>query len=74
MTPQVRRAKSVLLAASSLRMLVRSQPLCTKVSLPSGRTSEIVAWRSALGAELRIHASTAPAPRIVASLVSGSLT
>ena len=36
-------------ARSSLRTLVRSQPLCTKVSLPSGRTSEIVTWRSTLG-------------------------
>ena len=43
-------SSSVLRRASSLRALARSQPLWTKVSCPSGRTSETVAWRSTLRA------------------------
>jgi len=39
-----------MLAGSSLRSSARSQPSCTNVSRPTGRTSEIVACRSTLGA------------------------
>ena len=42
-------------AGSSLRSLARSQPLWTNVSLPSGRTSVIVACRSTSGVEDLIH-------------------
>ena len=38
-------SSSVLFASLSARATVRTQPPCTKVSLPSGRTSLIVAWR-----------------------------
>ena len=58
-------SSGVLLAASSLRSLPRSQPPWTKVSLPSGRTSLIVAWRSTFGVEERTQACTAPAPMTV---------
>ena len=64
-------SSGVLLAASSLRSLPRSQPLCTKVSLPSGRTSLIVAWRSTFGVEERTQACTAPAPTTVVLPLSG---
>ena len=36
---------------ASLRSLARSQPFWTNVSLPSGRTSLTVAWRSTSGVE-----------------------
>ena len=62
-------SSAVLLRRSSLRALARSQPFCTNVSLPSGRTSETVTWRSTLGAEERIHASSAPAPTTAVSAV-----
>src|SRR3954447_7658599 len=64
----------VLFFWSSLRSLVLSQPLCTKVSLPSGRTSETVACRSTLGASAWIQAFSAPAPITAVSLLSGLLT
>ena len=51
--------------------LPRTQPFCTKVSLPSGLTSLIVACRSTLGAEERTQALTAPAPITVVSPASG---
>ena len=63
-----------LLRRSSLRSLARSQPPCTNVSLPSGRTSLIVAWRSALRVEERIQACTAPAPITVVVARSGAVT
>src|SRR5213075_1775291 len=65
---------SVLLAASSLRSLARTQPFCTKVSLPSGRTSLIVACRSTSGVEDRTQRSTRPAPTTVVSALSGCVT
>src|ERR671915_2085934 len=64
-------SSSVLLSASSLRLLPRTQPLCTYVSLPSGLTSVTVAWRSTFGADERTQACTAPAPITVVSLLSG---
>ena len=63
----------MLLAASSLRALARSQPPWTKVSFPSGRTSVIVAWRSTSGAVARTQARSAPAPTTVVSAVSGAV-
>src|SRR3712207_6403174 len=67
-------SSGVLLALSSLRSLARSQPPCTNVSLPSGRTSLMVAWRSTFGLDDRTHACTAPAPSTVVSSASGSVT
>ncbi len=46
----------MLAAQSSLRSLARSHPLWTYVSIPSGRTSDTVTWRSTSGVEARIHA------------------
>src|SRR3954463_867068 len=66
-------SSGVLLAASSLRSFARTQPFCTKVSLPSGRTSVIVAWRSTLGVDERTHACTAPAPTTVVLPVRGAV-
>ena len=57
-----------------MRSLPRTQPFCTKVSLPSGRTSVTVAWRSTLGVEERTQACTAPAPMTVAFWLSGLVT
>ena len=56
---------------SSLRSLARSQPFCTKVSLPSGLTSVSVACRSTFGVEERTQACTAPAPMTVVLPLSG---
>ena len=67
-------SSSVLLAASSLRSLARTQPPCTKVSLPSGRTSLIVACRSTFGVDERTQTFTAPAPTTVVSPLSGAVT
>src|SRR6185312_7336924 len=67
-------SSGVLFFASSLRSSARSQPPCTKVSLPSGRTSVIVAWRSTFGVDERTHAFTAPAPITVVLAVSGLVT
>ncbi len=39
----------------SLRSLARSHPFWTNVSLPSGRTSLTVAWRSTSGVDERSH-------------------
>src|SRR4051794_3184115 len=66
-------SSAVLFAASSLRALPRTHPFCTKVSLPSGLTSVIVACRSTLGAEERTQALTAPAPITRVSAGGGSL-
>src|SRR4051812_15636980 len=68
-----RGSRSVLWRRSSLRSSARSQPPCTNVSLPSGRTSVTVAWRSTFGLEERTHACTAPAPITLVSAPSGSL-
>src|SRR3954471_16084919 len=57
--------------ASSLRSLPRSQPPCTNVSLPSGRTSVMVAWRSTFGFDERTQALTAPAPSTTVFCFSG---
>src|SRR5262245_36977344 len=54
-------------------MLARSQPFCTKVSIPSGRTSDTVTWRSASGTDARIHACNAPAPTTAVSARSGTV-
>src|SRR3954469_3074686 len=65
---------SGVLDGSSLRALARSQPPCTNVSLPSGLTSLIVAWRSTFGFDDRTQACTAPAPTTSASRLSFPLT
>src|SRR5436190_16974222 len=67
-------SSAVLFAGSSLRKLLRSQPPCTNVSLPSGRTSLIVACRSTFGFVERIHRSTRPAPTTVVLALSGLVT
>ena len=59
---------------ASLRSLARSQPFWTNVSLPSGRTSLTVAWRSTSGVDDLTHRWTAPPPIAVVSLVSGADT
>ena len=59
---------------SSVRASLRSQPFWTKVSLPSGRISVIVAWRSTFGTEALIHVYTAPGPTTVFAAPSGPLT
>ena len=64
-------SSGVLLAASSLRSFARTQPPCTKVSLPSGRTSLIVVWRSTFGVDDRTHRCRAPAPMTVVFSSSG---
>src|SRR4249919_4404358 len=58
----------------SLRSLARIQPFWTKVSLPSGRTSLIVACRSTSGVDDRTQRFTAPLPMTVVSPVSGGET
>ena len=50
---------------ASLRSLARNHPFWTKVSLPSGRTSLTVAWRSTSGVDERTQRCTAPAPTTV---------
>src|SRR5689334_12769633 len=67
-------ARSVLLCESSLRSFARSQPPCTNVSLPSGRTSLTVACRSTLGFDERTQAWIAPGPITVVLVLSGSVT
>src|ERR671937_2871151 len=64
-------SSGVLLAASSLRSVPRTQPPCTKVSLPSGLTTLIVAWRSTFGDDERTQTFTAPAPIAVVLALSG---
>src|SRR3954471_6892667 len=64
-------SSAVLFFASSLRSLPRNQPPCTNVSLPSGRTSVIVAWRSTVGFDARTQTCTAPAPITVVFALSG---
>src|SRR5580692_11815737 len=58
----------------SARSLARSQPFCTNVSFPSGRTSLTVACRSTSGVDDRTQRSTAPPPITVVSLESGGVT
>ena len=59
---------------ASLRSLARIQPFWTKVSLPSGRTSLTVAWRSTSGVDDFTQRLTAPPPITVVSLLSGADT
>src|SRR5438876_4132289 len=56
----------------SLRSLARIQPFCTNVSLPSGRTSLIVACRSTSGVDDRTQMSTAPEPMTVVFVPNGA--
>src|SRR5580698_3319546 len=58
----------------SSRSLARSQPFWTNVSLPSGRTSLTVAWRSTLGLDDSTQRLTAPPPIAVVLAVSGAET
>src|SRR5437868_8433160 len=58
----------------SLRSLARIQPFWTNVSLPSGRTSLIVAWRSTSRVDDRTQRYTAPPPTTVVSAASGAET
>src|SRR3954469_3409067 len=64
-------SSDVLFEASSLRSLPRSQPPCTNVSLPSGRTSVTVACRATIGFEGRTQTRTAPPPIAVVFSLSG---
>jgi hypothetical protein len=59
---------------ASLRSLARIQPVCTNVSLPSGRTSLTVAWRSTSEVDDLTQSWTAPPPMAVMLLVSGAET
>src|SRR3954469_1836420 len=65
---------SGVLDGSSLRALPRSQPPCTNVSLPSGLTSLIVAWKSTFGLFVRTNSFTLPAPTTVVFELSGAVT
>src|SRR5712692_2462944 len=67
-------ASRVLFRGSSFRASERSQPFWTKVSLPSGRTSDTVTCRSTLGAEDRIHARSAPTKTTAVSEERGADT
>ena len=67
-------SSSVLWRGSSFRSLARSQPFCTNVSLPSGRTSEIVACRSTSLVDAWIQSCTAPAPNTTVLDCSGADT
>src|SRR5690606_38875862 len=67
-------ASSVDLPSSSARSLTRSQPDCTYISCPSGRTSEMLTSTSASPTELRIHRSALAGPTITRSWLSTSLT
>src|SRR2546430_16886301 len=60
--------------AASLRSLARIQPFWTNVSLPSGRASLTVAWRSTSGVDDLTQRWTAPPPMAVALVVSGADT
>src|SRR5438477_10450421 len=60
----------LLVPVASLRSLARSHPFWTKVSLPSGLTSVIVAWRSTFGLDERTHRLILPAPTTVVLLAS----
>jgi hypothetical protein len=66
-------SSSLLLCGSSSRSLARTQPFCTNVSLPSGRTSVMIACRSTLGVEERTHTCTAPAPMMAVLVRSGAV-
>ena len=61
-------------SVESLRSLARSQPFCTNVSFPSGRTSLIVACRSTSGVDDFTQSETAPLPTTVVFAVSGAET
>src|SRR5215813_10987312 len=60
--------------AESFRSLARIQPFWTKVSLPSGRTSLIVACRSTSGVDDFTQRLTEPPPMAVVSVPSGADT
>src|SRR5207248_3067154 len=66
--------KMLLAVVASLRSLARIQPFWTNVSLPSGRTSLTVAWRSTSGVDDLTQRWTAPAPTVVVLVVSGADT
>src|ERR1051325_859860 len=68
------RLKMLFDVVDSFRSLARIQPFCTNVSLPSGRTSLIVACRSTSGVDDRTHTVTAPLPTTVVLAVSGDVT
>src|SRR4051812_1254442 len=67
-------SSGVLLRASSLRCAVFSQPFCTNVSCPSGRSSEIVTCRSTFAVAALIDADTAPAPMTTVFAASGPVS
>src|SRR4051812_36757109 len=68
------RLKMLFESVESLRSLARIQPFWTKVSLPSGRTSLIVACRSTSAVDDRAQSCTAPPPTTVVFAVSGAET
>jgi hypothetical protein len=68
------RLKMLFESVESLRSLARIQPFWTKVSIPSGRTSLIVACRSTSGVDDLTQRCTAPLPRTVVACVSGAVT
>src|SRR4051794_14948164 len=68
------RLSMLLESVDSFRSEARIQPFCTKVSIPSGRTSLTVACRSTSGVDDRTHRCTAPLPTTVVVSVSGSVT
>src|SRR5262249_39149216 len=61
-------------SVESFRPLARIQPFCTNVSLPSGRTSLIVAWRSTPGADERTQRFTDPLPTTVVLAANAGVT
>src|SRR5256885_849237 len=68
------RLKMLFESVESLRSLARIQPFCTNVSLPSGRTSLIVACRSTSEVEDRTQRWTAPPPMTAVFVTSGAET
>src|SRR5262249_31153559 len=66
--------KMLFVPVASLRSLARIQPSWTNVSLPSGRTSLTVAWRSRALREERIQTCPARAPITVVFCLGGEDT
>src|SRR3954468_14183419 len=66
-------SNGVLLRASSLRCAVFSQPFCTNVSCPSGRSPETAPSRSPFPPPALIDADPAPAPMTTVFAASGSV-
>src|ERR1700730_19402438 len=64
--------KMLLELVASLRSLARIQPFWTNVSLPSGRTSLTVAWRSTSGVDDLTQRWMAPPPIAVVLLAIGA--